>query len=495
MGGHKGRPYVNLSHSRAKEQAKSMTAVQEKQDLYFERFAALAEEREKREPAWLREIRRAAMDRFGELGFPTTHDEDWRFTNVAPIARTVFTPPKAWSGSARNLKASAHPSSVGEPWIGPCRLVAFVNGHLAVEASQLGTTTDGVRATTLAEAFSNGSAPVVEAHLARHASYGDHSFVALNTALFEDGALIEVPPNTAVEQPIAMLFVTVGDAEPTATHPRNLILVGAGAQARFIEFHVGFTRPDVGSAVPYFTNAVTEVVAAENAIVDYTRIQQETDRGLHVGILQVEQGRSSSVTTHTISIGGRLDREEARAVLNGEGAEALLHGLYVIGGHQHVDNHTLIDHAKPHCASREVYKGVLDGHAAGVFNGKIAVRKDAQKTDSKQSNKNLLLSEDATINTKPQLEIFADDVRCTHGATIGQIDPEAVFYLRSRGIGLAEARNLLIQAFANDILDRIKFEPLRTSLRRTIEARLGQARGTTSESEGDSRQSSLEEVG
>jgi len=472
-----------------------MTAVQEKQDLYFERFAALAEERETREPAWLRDIRRAAMDRFGELGFPTTKNEEWRFTNVAPIARASFAPARAWSARARDLRASARYPSVGEPWIGTCRVVAFINGHLAVEASQPGTGPDGVRAMSLAAAFSNGSGPSVEAHLARHASYRDHSFVALNTALFEDGAFIHVQPNAVVEQPIALLFVTVGDAEPTMTHPRNLILVGAGAQARLIEFHIGFSRPDLQSAVPYFTNAVTELVAGEGAIVDYTRIQQETDHGYHVGIVQTEQGRSSSVTTHSIALGARLDREEVRAVLNGEGAEALLHGLYVIGGHQHVDNHTLIDHAKPHCASREVYKGVLDGHAAGVFNGKIAVRKDAQKTDSKQSNKNLLLSEDATINTKPQLEIFADDVKCTHGATIGQIDPEAVFYLRSRGIGLEDARNLLIQAFANDVLDRIKFEPLRTGLRKTLAARLGQARVNAAETEGEGGLSSLEEVG
>jgi Fe-S cluster assembly protein SufD len=470
-----------------------MTAVQEKQDLYFERFAALAEERETREPAWLREIRRAAMDRFGELGFPTTKHEEWRFTNVAPIARAVFTPAKTWSGKARGLETSA--LSVGESWIGACRLLAFVNGHLVAEASQLGAAPEGVTAISLAEAVSNGLGPLVQAHLARYASCRDHSFVALNTALFEDGAIIDVQPNTVVEQPIALLFVTVGDSEPTMTHPRNLILVGAGAQASFIEFHIGFSRPDLQSAVPYFTNAVTELVAGEGAIVDYTRIQQETDHGYHVGIVQTEQGRSSSVTTHSIALGGRLDREEVRAVLNGEGAEALLHGLYVIGGHQHVDNHTLIDHAKPHCASREVYKGVLDGHAAGVFNGKIAVRQDAQKTDSKQSNKNLLLSEDATINTKPQLEIFADDVRCTHGATIGQIDPEAVFYLRSRGIGLEEARNLLIQAFANDILDRIKFEPLRSSLRETLAARLGQARVNVSDADGHGGLSSLEEVG
>ncbi|HEV2425627.1 MAG TPA: Fe-S cluster assembly protein SufD [Terriglobia bacterium] len=463
-----------------------MAAVQEKQDLYFERFAALAEEREARQPAWLRDIRRAAMDRFGDLGFPTTKNEEWRFTNVAGIARTAFVPAKTSSDSP-NI---GNPSN-GSPWIGGCRRLVFVNGRFDQGLSQVTGLPQGVKAGSLGEALAKSSAhSEMESHLARHADYRDHSFVALNTALFEDGALVELAPHTAVNQPIVLWFVTVPGDEPAVTHPRNLVLMGTGAQASFIEIHAGYKAPG-----PYFTNAVTEVVAGENAVLDYTRIQQETDHGYHVGILQVEQARSSRVTTHTISLGGRLDREEARAVLNGEGAEALLHGLYVIGGHQHVDNHTLIDHAKPHCSSREVYKGVLDGHAGGVFNGKIAVRQDAQKTDSKQSNKNLLLSENATINTKPQLEIFADDVKCTHGATIGQIDAEAVFYLRSRGIGLEEARNLLIQAFANDILDRIKFEPLRASLRETLAARLGHAGGASDASDGDGRVSSLREVG
>ncbi len=458
-----------------------MTAVQEKQDLYFDRFAALASEREKREPVWLREIRRKAMDRFGELGFPTTRHEEWRFTNVSPIARTAFAPAEEYAEFA-DVRATESLA-----WLEGCYILPFVNGHKG--QLHVAGLPSKVRAGNLSEAYTDS--PTVDAHLARHAGFEDHAFVALNTALFEDGALIQVPPNVALEKPIALVFMNAPGATTSMTHPRSLIEVGAGAQASFIEIHLGI---DGKNGAPYFTNAVTEIVAGENAIVDYTRVQQETDHGYHVGIVQVEQARSSSVTTHTISLGGRLDREEARAVLNGQGAEALLHGLYVIGGHQHVDNHTLIDHAKPHCASREVYKGVLDGHAGGVFNGKIAVRKDAQKTDSKQSNKNLLLSENATINTKPQLEIFADDVKCTHGATIGQIDAEAVFYLRSRGIGLEEARNLLIQAFANDILDRIKFEPLRSSLREELGARLAQPRNTVLPDSGDSRASSLEEA-
>jgi Fe-S cluster assembly protein SufD len=472
-----------------------MIAVQEKQDLYFERFAALSEERESRQPSWLQGVRRAAMDRFGDLGFPTTKNEEWRFTNVSKLAATPFAAPdpaaaKPGEGIAR--QAIGGVIQRAHPWVMPGtfegQALFFVNGSFSPELSAWRSTLKGARIESLGEALA-GESPQLERHLTRYASYLDHSFVALNTALFEDGAFIEVKPNTHLEKVIVLVFVTTPAVRPHMTHPRNLILVGAGAQASFVELHVGLPGHT------YLKNVVTEVVAGENSVVDYTRIQDEGTGGYHVGILQVEQARSSSVTTHTISLGASLDREEARAVLNGEGAEALLHGLYVISGYQHVDNHTLIDHAKPHCSSREVYKGVLDGHAGGVFNGKIAVRKDAQKTDSKQSNKNLLLSENATINTKPQLEIYADDVKCTHGATIGQIDPEAVFYLRSRGIGLEEARNLLIQAFANDILDRVKFEPLRASLRQALAVRLGQPGNAASQDDGAGRVSSLEEAG
>jgi Fe-S cluster assembly protein SufD len=480
-----------------------MTAVQEKQDLYFERFTELAKARAGREPSWLRDIRRAAIDRFGDLGFPSTHHEEWRFTNVAPIARTVFRAAAAIIGSSGepldNRLRNFSLSSV-LPWAKECHSLVFVNGRFAPRLSSVVSLPAGVKAGSLAAAFEKraaSSTDALEGHLARHASYQDHAFVALSTALFEDGALVEVRDNTVLEKPLALVFLTLSDSEPHMTHPRNLILAGAGSQASFIETHLRFDdggQPKRSPGDLYFTNAVTEVVAGGNAILDYTRLQNEGDQALHVGILQVEQERSSSVTTHSIALGGLLDREEARAVLAGEGAEALLHGLYVINGWQHVDNHTVIDHARPHCSSREVYKGVLDGHAGGVFNGKIIVRKDAQKTDSKQSNKNLLLSEDAVINTKPQLEIYADDVKCTHGATIGQIDPEAVFYLRSRGIGLEEARSLLIQAFANDILDRIKFEPLRSQLRSALHARLAQARGDRPAGSSGRRTSVLEEA-
>jgi len=270
---------------------------------------------------------------------------------------------------------------------------------------------------------------------------------------------------------------------PTVSYPRNLIIAGRESQASIVEAYISSGGGTADSAAGtgksafaaddvYFTNAVSEVVVGEGAVIGYHRLQQESDRAFHFGRLVFQQERSSNVATHSIATGGLLVREEVNAMLDGEGAEALLAGLYVITGRQHIDNQTTLDHAQPHCSSREVYKGVLDGESSAVFNGKIVVRKDAQKTDSKQSNKNLLLSEKAVIDTKPALEIYADDVKCTHGATIGQIDPDAIFYLRSRGIGRQEARDLLTYAFANDILGRIKYQPLRERLSEGLFARL-----------------------
>jgi Fe-S cluster assembly protein SufD len=391
-----------------------------------------------------------------------------------------------------------------------CVRVVFVNGAYSPGLSSNGTLQAGVKVGSLARALA-GNQPSLEAHLARYAGFEDHAFVALNTAFMQDGAFIEISKGVVVDRPIHLLYISTANGQPTVTHPRNLILVGRGSQVNIIEAYAGLgfanrtgnwkletgkskldsdedelPASSLQSNAFYFTNSVTEVVAAEGAVIDYCKVQQESAQAFHVANLNIQQERSSSVTTHTIAFGSALDREEVTAVLRGEGAESLLHGLYVISGEQHVDNHTVIDHAKPHCSSRELYKGILDGRSSGVFNGKIIVRKDAQKTDSKQSNKNLLLSEDSVINTKPQLEIYADDVKCTHGATIGQIDQEAVFYLRSRGIGVKEARALLTQAFASDVIDKIKFEPVRARLRETLVARLAgkekaEARSQTSE--------------
>jgi Fe-S cluster assembly protein SufD len=440
-----------------------MTAVKGQQDQYFAHFAALEERLAGTEPEWLRAVRKSAIERFGDLGFPTTHDEEWRFTSVAPIARTAFRPPPE-----RVSPADARFGQSERADFAHCTLLVFVNGRYVEDLASPNGLPAGVRVRSLRAALAS-EPETLEPYLARYAPFERNAFAALNTALMEDGAFVEVGKDVALERPIYLLFLAAplpGESAPAAYHPRNLIVVGRGSQATVVEHYLS------AGGAGYFTNAVTEAVVGDNARLDYTKVQQESGDAYHIGTVQVHQARFSSVTTRVVALGGVLNREDTCTVLDGEGAESLLQGLYVIHGRQHVDNHTTIDHAQPHCSSRELYKGVLDGASNGVFNGKIIVRRGAQKTDSKQSNKNLLLSESAVINTKPQLEIYADDVKCTHGATIGQMDPEAVFYLRSRGIGLEEARAMLIEAFANDILDRIPLAPLRTRLQRALTDKL-----------------------
>jgi len=484
-----------------------MIATTEKEGLYLSSFRELEGRLAANSPSWLHEIRRAAMAGFAEKGFPTTRQEEWRNTNVAPIAAVPFQlattplpPPQRGGESAPASSVNARGESGGPSLIRKgegvveqlaqhpladlgCPKLVFINGRFAKQLSTLDGLPKGVKAGSLAEALAS-DAKTLESHLARYATdYREHAFVALNTAFLEDGAYIEIPKGVVLEKPIYLLYVSDPNGLPTVSYPRNLIVAGRESQASIVEAYVsiGTDTPDYAagtgkSACPtgdvYFTNAVSEVAVGEGAVIAYHRLQQESDRAFHFGRLVFHQERSSNVATHSIATGGALVREEVNTVLDGEGAEALLAGLYVITGRQHIDNQTTLDHAQPHCSSREVYKGVLDGESSAVFNGKIIVRKDAQKTDSKQSNKNLLLSEKAVIDTKPALEIYADDVKCTHGATIGQIDADAVFYLRSRGIGLQEARDLLTYAFVNDILGRIKYEPLRERLSEGLFARL-----------------------
>jgi len=383
-----------------------MTAVSEQTGAWLADFT--------KQPAaepWLQQLRETAFQRFAELGFPTTHDEEWRFTNVAPIARTSFR-------------------------------VAAANPLLHIP--------NGVRELSLADA---------KPHLAQHAAFHRNAFVALNTAFLNKIAVLQIPRGAVIEEPIEITCDVPEQPGRVAVHPRTLILVGADAHCTIVETYKGQGA--------YFTNAVTEIVAGDASVVDHYKVQLEGREAFHVATMQATLGRSANFSSHSISLGGALVRNDANATLS-EGTEATLNGLYLVNGTQHVDNHTVIDHAKPHGTSHEVYKGILDGHAVAVFNGRIIVRKDAQKTDSKQTNKNLVLSDDAVINTKPELQILADDVRCTHGATIGQLDDEAMFYLQSRGIGKHDARSLLTYAFAQDIIDRIKVPSLKESLERIL---------------------------
>jgi Fe-S cluster assembly protein SufD len=432
------------------------------QQRYLSQFDSFARRQADRDPAWLMEKRQAAIRRFNRLGFPTTHDEAWRFTSLAPLRRTAF----AHAGASDSCPSPAHLGSLTGDDSSPCRLV-FLNARFSREHSSVGALPPGVRVQGLSE-FLNGQGPSVREALGRYAGDGEEVFAALNTAFLQDIALIQIPRNTVVEQPIRLHFCSGGEGEPVVSHPRCLVLAGANSQARIVETYSGAP----GST--YFTNTVTELVADEGAVIEHYKLQQESLRAFHVATLQFHLGRSATVSSHSISLGGALVRNHVNAVLDGEGAEATLNGFSLTTGRQHVDNHTSIDHAKPHCNSFELYKGILDDRSSGVFNGRIIVRPHAQKTDSKQTNQNLLLSEEALVNTNPQLEIYADDVKCTHGATIGQLDPQAVFYLQSRGIGREAARQLLTFAFANDVASQIRIEPIRARLEKTLFHRLAE---------------------
>jgi Fe-S cluster assembly protein SufD len=415
------------------------------------------------EPAWLQATRRAAMAEFRRDGFPTTRDEEWRFTNVAPITENLFaiagpTPGDGALGALNDLVEDALLPGLDGP-----RLV-FVNGRLDAARSTPDAAVPGIRVTSLARALAEDPARL-DAQLARHAAFAQRPFVALNTALFEDGALIEVSPNTVVEPPLQVLFLTVGTA-PTMSNPRLLVLAGSNSQLRIVETFVG------ADGARGFSNAVTEVVAADGAVVEHYRLQRESRETFHIGHTQFTLERSSTCSSHAVALGGRIARHEVIAVLAGEGVDCTLNGLYLADGTRLVDNHTEIVHAKPHGTSHEIYKGILDGRAHAIFNGRIRVHPDAQKTDAKQTNKALLLSDEAQINTKPQLEIFANDVKCTHGATVGQLSEDALFYLRARGIGKHEARSMLIRAFAGDVTSRMTLQPVREDVERRLEERL-----------------------
>jgi Fe-S cluster assembly protein SufD len=423
-------------------------------------FERLARDTADRAPAWLAARRQAAFERFAAEGFPTTRQEDWKYTSVAPIARQ----PYHLAGPAEAVgPAAIAPFAFGEP--GWSQLV-FVDGHYTAALSSLAGLPDGVRVASLAEALASDGA-LIEEHLGRHADDAASGFTALNTALLHDGALVYVPNGKIVDAPIHLLFVSTAGDPLAATHPRVLVLLGRASAATVVESYVA-----LGDA-PYLTNAVTELVLGQGASLAHYKIMRESLAAYHIGTTEVYQPRDSVLTSFSIALGARLARNGLNVLLDAEGADCTLNGLYLVDSDRHVDNHTAVDHAKPHGTSRELYKGILDGKARGVFNGKVVVRPDAQKTDAQQTNRNILLSEEATIDTKPQLEIFADDVKCAHGAAVGQLDPQAVFYLRSRGLDPDAARRLLTYGFASEVTTQIKIEPLRAQLDALLLATVG----------------------
>lgn len=393
-------------------------------------------------------LRKAAADRFAALGFPTGREEEWRFTDTTPLEEVCFRP----------AAGTANPGQVHDVARGTLKAcqIAFVDGRFTPAFTSLDLP-KGVTVASLA-ALLRDTPERLEPHVGRLAPFQMHPFAALNTAFFADGAAVLIDKGVAVEKPIHLLFLSTFHGEPYVTHPRVLVVAGEGAKATVVESWLG---PAGGT---YFTNAVTEVAAGPGSAIDYYKVQRESLSAFHFASLQSRLERDATFTHTSISLGGRLVRNDFGTALAGEGAEAALNGLYEVAGTQTVDHHTTIDHARPHTTSRELYKGVLTGKSRAVFDGKIVVRPDAQKTNAMQTNKNLLLSTDALVNTKPQLEIFAHDVKCKHGATIGQLDRDVLFYLRSRGIGHDEARRLLIHAFASEIVDQVKVEAIRAQV-------------------------------
>jgi Fe-S cluster assembly protein SufD len=435
-------------------------------------YLAAFEAIEKEPPAgaaapWILSLREEAMDRFARLGFPSTRQEDWKYTNAAPIAKVPFRLAAAGGPGPAGIPRASLAALAFDPWPGP--LLVFADGRTAPGPGAAEGLPAGVTVTSLAEEASSRRA-LVEPHLARIAADPVRPFAALNTAFLHDGAFIHVPAGTVVESPIHLLFVSAGGGA-TASCPRVLVVAEENSQVRIVESHAGL------DPAPYFANAVTEVAAGDAAVVEHVKILREGEGTFHVAAIGARLGRGAAFTSHNLALSGLFARTDLDVVLAGEGASCDLNGLYLTGGRRHVDNHTVIDHAAPRGTSRELYKGVLGGSSRGVFDGKIVVRPGAQKTDARQVNRNLLLSEEALADAKPQLEINADDVKCAHAATTGQLDAGALFYLRTRGLSLLEARGLLLRAFIAEVVERIRFEPVRSAVAALALERLAREAG------------------
>lgn len=438
-----------------------MTDTQSERARYVADFRRFAERGGRHAPPWVRPIREAAIARFAETGFPGSREEDWRYTNVARLTSVPFCPAL---DSPDDLEAAGVLSAGIAGEASGARLV-FVNGRFSAALSVAGSLPRGTLVHSLAEAWS-GNGEALQAHLTRHASFDRDGFTALSTAFLADGALVSLPDGAQIEEPIEVVFVATAAPAQTLSHPRALVLCGRGSRATLVETHLS------RGAGETLTNAVAEVVLAEGARLDHVRIVRQDGRAAHVATTEVVQGRDSRYGSAAFVLRCGFLRHNLNVKLGGEGAECSLDGLYLAAGEEFVDNHTAIDHAAAHGTSRELYKGILGGRAKAVFNGKVLVRRDAQKSDARQTNRNLLLSEHAEIDTKPELQILADDVKCAHGAAIGQIDPEALFYLKSRGIGDAAGRRLLTYGFGGELIRRLAGERLRASLERELLDRL-----------------------
>jgi Fe-S cluster assembly protein SufD len=450
------RPLPNLEFRGLPDMAQR-SATQEQ--IYLAEFQSREKDGFTGDPSWAQELRKSAISRFGDLGFPIARrgNEEWKYTDVRPVAAVPFRSPAA--ASIPGLDSQALNSFIGDLGgdSGWSRLV-FVDGIYNAGLSGLSPTLPaGVTVADLAEAMSPKS-ELLERHLARYADYESHAFTALNTAFLRHGALVHIPDKTLLEEPIHILFLSTGHEPDMASHPRVLVVAGKDSKAAIVESYGGL------SDSRYLTNAVTEVVVGAGAKVEHYRVQRHSEEAFHVGTNDVALGRDSSFSSFTTDIGGGLVRNNLNVLMGDEGCSCVLNGVYLVTRDQHVDNQVIIDHASPYTTSRELYKGVLDGRSRSVSHGSIMVRKGAQKTDARQEDKNLLLSDRAEADTKPAFWIYADDVKCGHGASCGRLDENALFYLRSRGIDEEEARSILTHGFVNEVVDSIGNEPVRNHI-------------------------------
>ena len=438
-----------------------VTEISKQKHSYEEAFRALQDDQTLGRASWLERLRENAMARFEDVGFPTVKDEEWKYTNVATIARTDFS---LWQPSDTNT-AKLELGDFGLEETRDSQLV-FVNGVFRAELSSV-TGLAEVAAGDLSLAINDERySEVARTHLARHADVETNGFVALNTAFTSQGAFVYIPKGVAVKSPLHLLFLTDPSFKNKASFPRVLVVAEENSEVTLIENYLSTHE------APYFTNAVVEVVLKSGARVEHYKVQRESTEAFHIATTAADLGANSSYNATTITFGAQLSRHDIQVTMDNEGAECWVDGLYLVAGNQHTDTHSVIDHRKPHCTSHQLYKGILDGQSRAVFNGKIFVRHDAQKTDAMQTNKNLLLSNEARVDTKPQLEILADDVKCAHGAAVGQIDDEELFYLKARGIHPDLARNLLTYGFAEEVIDKIKIDSIKAQLDETVLNRL-----------------------
>jgi Fe-S cluster assembly protein SufD len=408
---------------------------------------------------WLELVRASAMERFEQLGFPTVHDEEWKYTNLASVSKQGFVPATRLETRSIDATRFVYPETA------TAHLVV-VNGFLSDELSNKTGLEDIVAVDLLSAVADARYNKIARSYLARNAGYHDNGLAALNTAFVQSGLFLFIPKDIKVETPIQVTFLTDAGDPNTASFPRLLVVAEENSSATIIENFVS-TREQ-----QYFTNAIAEIVVKDGARLEHYRMQLESNDAFHVSLTSAELGRSSTYDTTSINMGARLARHDISVVMDHEGAECWVDGLYLVGTNQHSDTHSLIDHKQPHCNSHQLYKGILDDNGRAVFNGKVFVREGAQKTDAMQTNKNLLLSPQARVDTKPQLEIYADDVKCAHGAAVGQIDPEELFYLETRGLNPELGRSLLTYGFAEEVIGKIKIDSIRSQLDEVVLSQL-----------------------